>query len=66
MIFDLLFCIVFVLISFCACYRSSSSTQHVRVAGHASRRRERLQRMEEDGVVLRRRGARGRRADVEP
>jgi len=45
---------------------ASSSTQHVRVASHASRRRERLQRMEEDGVVLRRRGARGRRADVEP
>ena len=45
----------------------SSSTQRVRVAGHASRRRERLQQMEEEGdVPLRRRGARGRRADVEP
>jgi hypothetical protein len=43
-----------------------SSTQHVRVAGHASRRRECLQRMEEDGVVPRRRGDRARRADVEP
>jgi hypothetical protein len=44
----------------------SSSTQRVRVAGHASRRGESLQRMVEDGVVSRRRGARGRRADVEP
>jgi len=43
----------------------SSSTQCVRVAGHASRRRELTQRMEEDGVVPRRRGVRGRRADVE-
>jgi hypothetical protein len=44
----------------------SSSTQHARVAGHASRRRERLQRMEADGVVPRRRSGRGRCADVEP
>jgi len=36
------------------------------VAWHASRRREHLQRMQEDGVVPRRQGARGRRADVEP
>jgi len=44
----------------------SSSTQRVRVVGHASRRRERTQRMEEDGVVSRRRGgARGRHVDVE-
>jgi len=46
---------------------SSSTTRRVREAGHASHRRERLQRMEEEGVVpSRRRGARGRRADVEP
>ena len=44
----------------------SSSTQRVTEACHASRRRERLQRMEEEGVVPRRRGARGRRVDVEP
>jgi len=45
----------------------SFSTQRVRVAGHATRRREHLQRMEEEGVVPpRRRGARGRRANVEP
>ena len=45
----------------------SSSTQRVRVVRHASRRRECTQRMEEDGVVLRRRGgARGRHVDVEP
>ena len=44
----------------------SSSTWRVREAGHASRRRERTQRMVEEGVVPpRRRGARGRRADVE-
>ena len=43
----------------------SSSTQCVREVGHASRRRERTQQMEEDGVVPRRRGARGRCADVE-
>ena len=43
----------------------SSSIQRVRMAGHASRRRERRQRMEEDGVVPRHRGARGRRADIE-
>ena len=44
----------------------SSSTQHVREAEHASRRRERLLRMVEDGVVPRRRAARGRCVDVEP
>jgi len=44
----------------------SSSTRHVREARHASGRRERTQRMEKEGVVPpRRRGARGRRADVE-
>jgi len=43
-----------------------SSTQRVWLTGHASRRRERLQRMEKDGVVPRRRDARGRYADVEP
>ena len=43
---------------------STSNTRCVREAGHASRRRERLQRLEEEGgVPLRRR--RGRRADVE-
>jgi len=36
------------------------------VAKHASLRRECLQRMEEDGVVPRRRSGRARRADVEP
>ena len=42
-------------------------TRRVREAGHASRRRERLQCLEEEGVVPpRRQGARGRRADVEP
>jgi hypothetical protein len=46
---------------------STSNTRRVREAGHASRRRERRQRLEEEGGVLpRRRGARGRRADVEP
>ena len=45
---------------------STSNTRRIREAGHASRRRERLQRMEEEGVVPpRRRGARGLRADVE-
>jgi len=44
----------------------SSSTQCVREAGHASRKRECTQRMEEEGVVPpRHRGARGRRAYVE-
>jgi hypothetical protein len=46
---------------------STSNTRRVREAGHASRRRERRQRLEEEGGVLsRRQGARGRRADVEP
>jgi len=45
---------------------STSNTHHVREAGHASSRRERLQRLEEEGgVPPRRRGARGCRADVE-
>jgi len=45
----------------------SSSTQRVREAGHASHRRERLQQMEDEGVVPpRHRGSRGRRADVDP
>ena len=45
---------------------STSNTRHVCEAGHASHRRERLQRLEEEGVIpLRRRGARGRHADVE-
>ena len=45
---------------------STSNTRRVREANHASRRRERLQRPEEEGVVPpRRRGARGCRADVE-
>jgi len=45
---------------------STSNTQRVREAVHASRRRERLQRLEEEGgVPLRRRGARGCRVDVE-
>ena len=44
----------------------SSSTQRVRVAGHASRGKEHRQQMEEDGVVPMRRGARGNRTDVEP
>lgn len=57
---------MFVLIVLCVCSEGSSSTQRVRVAGHAFRRRERTKRMEEDGVVPRRRGARGRRAEVEP
>ena len=47
--------------------KGSSSTQRVREAGHASHRRERTQRVEEEGVVpLRRRGARGHRDDVKP
>jgi len=45
---------------------STSNTQCVREAGHASRRRERLQRLEEEvGVPPRRHGGRERRADVE-
>jgi len=44
----------------------SSSIPRVRVAGHASHWRERLQRMEEEGVVLRHRASKGSRADVEP
>ena len=44
----------------------SCSTQRIRVIRHASRRRERRQRMEEDGVVLRRWDGRGRCPDVEP
>ena len=44
-----------------------SSTRRVREAWHASRRREHTQRMEEEGVVPpTSRGARGRRAEVEP
>ena len=46
---------------------TSSSTRRVREAGHASRRRERTQWMEEEGVVAPRRwGGRGRHANVEP
>jgi hypothetical protein len=46
---------------------STSNTQRVREAGHASRRRARRQQMEAEGAVPpRRRGARGRRADVDP
>jgi len=46
---------------------TSSSTRCLRKAGHASRRRERIQRMEEEGVVApRRRGDKGRHANVEP
>jgi len=46
---------------------STSNTRRVREAGHAFHRRERLRRLEEEGgVPPRRRGARGRRADVEP
>ena len=45
---------------------SSSNTRRVREAGLASRRKERLQRLEEECIVpLRRRGARGRCDDVE-
>jgi len=44
-----------------------SSTQCVRETWHASHRRERTQRMEEEGVVApRHRGGRGRRANVKP
>ena len=43
---------------------STSNTRRVREAGHASRRRERLQQLEEEGGVPPRR-RRGRRADVE-
>jgi hypothetical protein len=45
---------------------STSNTRCVREAGHASCRRERRQQLEEGGIPPRRRGARGRRADVEP
>ena len=46
---------------------TSSSTRRVREAGHASRMRECTQRMEEEGIVApRRRGGRGRHANVEP
>ena len=45
----------------------SSSTRRVREVGHASRRRERTQQMEEEGVVPPRRwGVRGCLANVEP
>ena len=45
---------------------SSSTTRRVRETCHASRRRKRLQRLEEEGVVPpRHRGARGCCADVE-
>jgi len=45
---------------------TSSSTRRIREAGHASHRRERTRRIEEKGVVLRRRGGvKGCRADVE-
>ena len=45
---------------------STSNTRCIREAGHASYRRERLQRLEEEGgVPPRRQDARGRRADVE-
>jgi len=44
---------------------STSNTRRVREAGHASCRRERLQRLEEEGGVPPRR-RRGRHADVEP
>jgi len=43
-----------------------SSTRRVREAGHASQRRERTRWMEEEGVVLRRRGGvKGRHAEGE-
>ena len=46
---------------------STSNTRSVREAGHASRRRERTQKLQEEGVVPRHRGGvKGRRADVEP
>jgi len=44
---------------------TSSSTRHVREAGHASHKRERTRRMVEEGVVPRcRGGVKGCRADV--
>jgi len=47
--------------------KASLSTRLVREAGHASRRRERPQRLQEEGVVPRRRGGvKGRRGDVQP
>jgi hypothetical protein len=63
------FCFCFVLFDYPNMHltEGSSFTRRVRDAGHASRRRERTQRMEEEGVVpSRRRGDRGRRANVEP
>jgi hypothetical protein len=46
---------------------STSDTRRVREAGHASHRRERSRRMQEEGGLRpRRRGGRGRHADVEP
>ena len=46
---------------------TSSSTRRVREAGHACRRRVRIQRMEEESVVApRHRGGKGRHANVEP
>jgi len=45
---------------------TSYSTRRVREAGHASHRRERIRRMEDEDVIPRRRGGvKGRRADVE-
>jgi len=44
-----------------------SSTRRTREAGHASRRRERTQKLQEESVVPRRRGGvKGRRTDIEP
>jgi hypothetical protein len=46
---------------------STCNTRRIREAGHASRMRERCQRLQEEGgVPPRHRGARRRRADVEP
>jgi hypothetical protein len=46
---------------------STPNTRRIREAGQASCRRERRQRLEEEGgVPPRRRGARGRHDDVEP
>jgi len=63
--FDRLFCTV---LCWFSCVHvtegSTSNTRRVREAGHASRRRERLQQLEEEGGVPPRR-RRGRRADVE-
>jgi hypothetical protein len=62
------FCFCFVLFDYPNMHltEGSSFTRRVRDAGHASRRMERTQRMEEEGVVpSRRRGDRGRRANVE-